>query len=422
LEACVQYLTAAEAARELGIRPATLYAYVSRGLVRSEAVPGSRRARRYHAEDVRRLKERREQRRDPARSAERALHWGDPVLESGMTLIAGGRYYYRGQDALALAGARSAEQVAGLLWTGALAPGALGLFDAAPPDLPSRVRAALPALAGLGPLEAFQALLPLAGAEDLAAYDLRPGAVAAAGARILQFMARVAVPGSASSYSDKGLAATLARAWAPGRKAAARLIDAALVLCADHELNVSAFTARCAASAGASPYAVVSAGLAALSGVKHGGTGARVEALLREAGSPAGARAAVAAWLKRGEPLPGFGHALYPEGDPRGAELLRRTAEALPRSAASALGAAVARQALDLLGERPNLDFGLAVLARALGLPPGGALGLFALGRTIGWIGHAIEQYRLDRLIRPRARYVGPLAEPSAQPERITAG
>ena len=206
-----------------------------------------------------------------------------------------------------------------------------------------------------------------------------------------------------------GIAVTLARAWAPGREPAARLISAALVLCADHELNVSSFTARCAASAGATPYAVVAAGLAALTGVKHGGHGERVEAFLREVGAQrgAGTRAAIAARLKRGESLPGFGHELYPEGDPRCAELLQLAAEALPRSPAVALGRVVAAHAFDLVGERPNLDFGLVIAARALDLPPGGALALFAIGRTIGWIGHAIEQYRLDRLIRPRARYIG---------------
>jgi citrate synthase len=418
------FFTATEAARELGVRPATLYAYVSRGLIRSESLPGSQRARRYRAEDVQRLKDRHDQRRDPAKSAERALSWGDPVLESAITLIADGRLYYRGRDALALAAGHSLEEVAALIWTGDLAPGD-ALFAGPEAPLSRELRAAQAGLAGLAPMPAFQALLPLAGAADLAGYDLRPAAVAATGARILRLLARVAVGGSRSSYSGKaragrrvsrpaeggasesGIAATLARAWVPGDRQARRLVSAALVLCADHELNVSAFTARCAASAGATPYAVVTAGLAALTGAKHGGHGERVEAFLREAGTPGGMRAAIAGRLKRGEPLPGFGHALYPEGDPRCAELLRLAAEAYPKSPAVALARAATRQAFDLVGERPNLDFGLVVLSRALGLPPGGAIALFAIGRTIGWIGHAIEQYALDRLIRPRARYVG---------------
>src|SRR5829696_2582210 len=93
-----RYLSAGRAAEELGISLATLYAYVSRGLVRSESVEGKRRNRRYRAEDVRRLKERKERRRDPDRVVEGALHWGTPVLESGITLIDGDGLYYRGRD------------------------------------------------------------------------------------------------------------------------------------------------------------------------------------------------------------------------------------------------------------------------------------------------------------------------------------
>ncbi|MFN8459786.1 MAG: citrate synthase, partial [Anaerolineae bacterium] len=180
-----------------------------------------------------------------------------------------------------------------------------------------------------------------------------------------------------------------------------------LILCADHELNVSSFTARCVASAGSTPYQVVQAGLAALQGVKHGRMADRVEAFLREAGSPAGVQAAIASYLRRGEAIPGFGHPLYPSGDPRGRMLLAQTATAYPDSAAVALSQAVAGAVFELIGEYPTVDFGLVTLAQALHLPPGGAITLFALGRAIGWIGHAIEQYQLDRIIRPRAQYIG---------------
>jgi citrate synthase len=172
-------------------------------------------------------------------------------------------------------------------------------------------------------------------------------------------------------------------------------------------LNVSSFTARCVASAGATPYAVVVAGLAALGGVKHGGNTERVEAFLAEADTAGDARSAIASRLRRGEVVPGFGHQLYPEGDPRGEALLAAVAAAYPDSAASKLAGETAEAASELMDERPNVDFALAILARALGLPPGGALMLFALGRTVGWVGHAIEQYETDKIIRPRARYVG---------------
>ena len=130
---------------------------------------------------------------------------------------------------------------------------------------------------------------------------------------------------------------------------------------------------------------------------------------MQEIGKPARARAVVAERLRRGEAIPGFGHPLYPDGDPRGRALLQLTAEVFPRSPAVSLAKALAQAAGDLVGEHPTVDFGLATLARALNRPTGGALAIFALGRTVGWIGHAIEQYRLDQMIRPRARYVGPL-------------
>ena len=396
-----RYLSAGRAAEELGVSLATLYAYVSRGMVRSEAVEGKRRNRRYRAEDVRRLKERKERRRDPDGVVEGALHWGTPVLESGITLIDGGGLYYRGRDVVDLAGEKSIEEVAALIWTGdeAMAP---ALF---PPEMsgPSqRIRNVVDSVAGLTPVEVFQVMLPVAAAEDPAAYDLRPGAVARTGARILRLMTGVA----AGKFAP-GVAGTLQRGWSTGDPGAVDLLGSALVFCVDHELPVSTFAARCVASSEATPYAVVLAGLAALGGVKHGGELELVETFLQEVEAAGDARVVISGRLRRGERVPGFGHSLYPEGDPRGAGLLRLTAGAYPEGVAVTLFDTVAGEMLRLMGERPTVDFALATVARALELPPGGAVALFALGRTVGWIGHAIEQYRSGSLIRPRARYVG---------------
>jgi len=204
------------------------------------------------------------------------------------------------------------------------------------------------------------------------------------------------------------LAETLAQSWMPGQAAkVTRLLNAALILLADHEFNVSSFTARCVASARATPYEVVTAGLAALQGAKHGGAVIRVEALLDEIDKPANAGRVLRHRLKRGDDLPGFGHRLYPGGDPRARRLLELMSEANPRSAALSLSRVVIREAKDLIGEEPNVDFALATLTRWLNLPEGYGLGIFALGRTVGWLAHAIEQYQTDHLIRPRARYVG---------------
>ena len=383
------WLDTDEAARFLGVHRATLYAYVSRGRLRSEPVPGSRR-RRYAREDLERLKARAAERRNPEMAAEQALHWGLPILESAITLIADGRIYYRGHDAARLARERSLADVAALLWLGE-ANGAL-LEPPSKVSAPSTSRSAAPFV------PRAQAALALAATQDPGAYDLRARTVAQTGWRILHLLAGVA---GGASRARRTIDAALAHGWkVPAR---ADLLRAALILCADHELNVSAFTARCVASARSSPYGVVIAGLAALEGTKHGGTTARIEALWDSLARARDLEHALAERLRRGEPIDGFGHPLYPAGDPRARLLL----EMLPRSRSAAFVADVAAAGRAVLGEAPTLDFALVALARALGLPSGAALTLFAIGRTIGWIAHAIEQYAQDAIIRPRARYVG---------------
>lgn len=399
-----RYLSAGAAAAELDVTLPTLYAYVSRGLIRSEPGTGKSRARRYHAEDVRRLKERREQRRDPESSARGALHLGAPVLESAITLLADGRFYYRGHDAVHLARTRTLEEVAGLVWTGTMRP-----IPAGEP-VPPREEAFDPA----HPVESFQRVLADAPARDAGAYDLRPDAVVRTGGRVLRTMA-AAVCGGAPA--DVPLAELLRRHWVPGDEDARPLLDAALVLCVDHELNISSFTARCAASAGATPYGAAIAGLSALGGARQsGGEVERVEALFDEA-ARAGAAPVLASRLRRGEAIPGLGHPLYPDGDPRGAALLELARAARPGSPAVAVAVELADAARELLGEHPVVDFGLVTLARALELPRRTGLVLFALGRTVGFVAHALEQYAAGRAVRPRARYVGPMPDQAALDE-----
>ncbi len=178
-----------------------------------------------------------------------------------------------------------------------------------------------------------------------------------------------------------------------------------LVLLADHELNASTFVARCIASTGATPYAVVSGALAALSGRRHGGASARAEALFRELGDDPDPMAAMAARLARGDDLPGLGQPLYPEGDPRALAIVEAIAKARPETGKRVIATAAA--AKQLTGLHPNVDFALGATATALGLPQGAALGLFLVARSVGWLAHAIEQYESGVLIRPRARYTG---------------
>ena len=390
------WIGADEAARVLSVSRTTLYAYVSRGYVRSQATAGPSRERLYSRDDVERLRRRTEARRDPDKEAARSLQWGLPVLESSISFIDGQRLYYRGHDAVELSRSRSIADVASLIWSGQFD----GSFSSALPRITSLSVSPDPAL----PFVArAQAVLASAAARDHTAYDLRASSVPHTGWRILQILTRTA---RLSRTSAPTIDQALAHGW--GVKAhGVDLLRGALILCADHELNVSSFTARCVASAGSQPYAVVIAGLAALEGIRHGGTSARVEAMLdsmRRARSP---RAAVRERLRRGESIDGFGHPLYRGGDPRAIALFDLLRDAYAKSRELAFVLEVADAAASLTRERPNLDFALAAVARVLRLPAGSPLTIFAIGRTIGWIGHAIEQYATAQLIRPRAKYVG---------------
>jgi citrate synthase len=196
----------------------------------------------------------------------------------------------------------------------------------------------------------------------------------------------------------------LAAAWRLDA-AGADVVRRCLVLLADHELNASTFVARCIASTAATPYAVVSGALAALSGRRHGGASAQVEALFRELGEAPDPMPAMAARLARGEALPGLGQPLYPQGDPRAPAIIAALIRARPREGARVAAASAA--AMRLTGTAPNVDFALGAASVALGLPRGAALGLFLVARAVGWIAHAREQYQTGVLIRPRARYSG---------------
>src|SRR3954468_4655562 len=389
------WLSAAEASRRLGVKRETLYAYVSRGLVRSTPRGGRTRARLYAREDIERARRRAEDRRDPAAIATHALSHGSPVLESGITLIEGGRLYHRGHDVVELSRTRSVTEVASLLWR--------GTFDAFPSTRTGR-RASVTVARTLPFVARPQALLPAAAARDPLAFDLRAETVVGAGARILDLMVDAA---DGARATDAPVEERLASGWKVPRRAAG-VLRAGIILSADHELNVSAFTARCVASAGGGPYGAGIAGLAALEGIRHGGTTARVESMLGAMRRERSGQEALAARLREGASLDGFGHPLYPEGDPRAAELLARLADRYPRSAELRFARDVAAAAWSALEQRPTIDFALATLTRVAGLPPRSGLALFAIGRTIGWIGHAIEQYMSGTLIRPRAKYVGP--------------
>jgi citrate synthase len=397
------YMTARQAAGALGVSVATLYSYVSRGMLRSDPVPGKPRVRSYLKEDVAGLIERKDLRKNPAKAAARGLHWGAPVLESALTLIDGRRLFYRGIDAIELAQHSTFEEVAALLWIGDSGHGS-NLFAKKSAELPPKIVALLKRAHRLGPVERCQLVLPIAAAADPSGYDIRLAGVARTGAHILRLLLSAVCGGLVSGPSE----AALIQTWLPTRRSAAPALRAALILCADHELNVSAFTARCIASTRATPYEVVIGALAALRGPRHGGASEEVEALFQEAQQTHQPCDVLAKRLRLSGGMPGFGHRLYPGGDPR-ARLLISLAKTYGSGSALGVANGLIRAAQELTGECPNLDFGLVMLAHSIDLPSEAPIALFALGRTVGWIAHAIEQYADNQLIRPRARYVGPV-------------
>ncbi|AYQ40925.1 excisionase [Burkholderia aenigmatica] len=386
------YLNSTEAAARLGVSRQTLYAYVSRGLLRAEP-GGSHRESRYLAADVDRLADQRARGRKPKEVAKAALNWGSPVLESSITLIDGGRLFYRGVDALDLAARASLEEVAALLWR----CDEEAAFGRHVPPTPAVLRTLFRHYADQ---RAEQALLPLftVASEDAptAIWQQSTDRHAQGCGDLVRILAACLLR---TRIDTAPIHVQCARAWGVG-PAGAELIRMALVLCADHELNASSFTGRCIASTNASLRAVVVGGLAGLSGERHGATTARGEALWDELGNK-DIEQKMGARLARGDGLPGFGHALYPDGDVRATYLLSRILPRHPQwkrmiDAGSAL-----------VGQKPSLDLALVALRRHLRLPVGAAFGLFALGRSIGWIAHGLEQREQSDLIRPRAVYTG---------------
>lgn len=400
------WLPAEAASALLGVKRTTLYAYASRGLVRTRPVSGSR-ERRYAREDLARLAQKSAARAGHAAVAAGALSWGEPVLDTAVSAIDPERGpRYRGALAVELA-ARDVpfEAVAARLWGSAVAD-----FDAGGPGLDLvRFRRALPR--GVRPIARLALAVPMLALADPTRFvTTEPVELARARRLVAWLIAALADRDADARGALSAGSAARALALALGARASersVRAIDRALVVCADHELNVSTFAARVVASSGADLYACTSAALAALSGPAHGGVCDRIEVGLAELARPEDAARVVHERLARGDPLVGFGHPLYPSGDPRGAFLLAYAARMAPRSLTVRRALAM-RDAVRLAGAgEPTLDSGLVAIAAAAGLPPFSAGALFAIGRTAGWVAHVREQRASGQLLRPRARYVG---------------
>ncbi|HEY8455035.1 MAG TPA: citrate synthase [Actinopolymorphaceae bacterium] len=398
-----RWLTTQQAADLLGVKPETIYAYVSRGMLTRH--PGAdRRSSRFDRTEVERLAAR-------ARRGGRAGAL-EVIIDTEITLLdPEGALYYRGHDATILARTRRFEDVAELLWGGqGRSSRSSGRSWVPPPhavELARRAQDVLPDEAG--PVQRMRVAVAALATADPLRHDRRPESVTAT--------ARALIAGVVESLPERTppQGETIAhRLWArladrPPRRGELRALDAALILLADHELAASTFAARIAASVWADPYLVALTGLAAGGGVLHAGSAAAVESLLREATErgPAAIPQLVDERLRLGDRLPGFGHAIYTGRDPRADTLLDLVRRAGRRSAVDAcvteLVSTIGRHG----GPAPNVDLALGALAVKAGLLPGSAEAIFLLARMAGVVAHALEEYPHPLRFRSRALYTG---------------
>jgi citrate synthase len=394
-----KFLETAEAAQRLGVKPATLYAYVSRGLLSRHRDPSSRRSL-FRPDEIDAL---RRQSHPPRPS-------GDEVtFESAITILGADRPYYRGVDALALAGTARYEDVAEWLWSGTRTTeaGWRSLHQAV--RTAARAAATLPSTAL--PLDRLQLIVPALAATDPLRFTVEPTAVMATARTLIAGM--VDALGStrrSAAAADEPIALRLWRGLTASEPVPSLLtaLEAALILLADHELAASTVAARVAASVRADPYAVVSAALGVLSGPMHGGASLGAERMLAEMTDPAKATQVIGERLRRGERIPGAGHPVYLQGDGRATalfDLLHQADRKHPKFLAShAIIAELRQRGLP----EPNIDMAVATLTSMAGMSAGSGEAIFAVARTAGWLAHALEEYQRRSPLRPRAVYVGP--------------
>lgn len=407
------FVSAAQAAKMLRVKPQTLYTYVSRGLIRSVA-QRDKKNRLYHREDLEKLRARSNARTGAAPAAESAIRWGQPVINTSITEITPEGPRYRGRLALALAReGRSFESVAELLWTGIQHhEPLLWEHERVPRDFKAQLdrvvlQRELPPL-----LRILATATAMLGVAEPSHNEIRRGTTIPAARQLiltltgcLGYLAEnpaFRVPDPRLSVAQNA-AQTLIEKTSPEMVGA---INAALVLCADHELSSSTFAARVAASTGAELRACVLAAIGAHSGALLGGGCDRAEDLLQGARSKEDVHRSLTELEQAETRVPGFNLLLYPQDDPRARYLLHRAHAFSPRSARAQLIGEFIEEAEHRLHLWPSIEVGLVALAATLGLPQRSASALWALGRTAGWIAHVMEQRLAGFVLRPRARYV----------------
>ena len=374
-----------EAKAFLGVRSQTIYAYVSRGLIEAHPDPEDIRRSLYSAENVQNLSQKKQQGRKRETLAANTLFGAEPSIPTSISTFARGRLYYRGKDAIALSENATLEDTARLLWDAEIGSGFPPANKGPRPSPPERTHA-------------FVAL---------ATATASGHSTHARIAKVLHDEAATLVGLLASTFGaenqpDMLIHQRLALGWGK-KKDIADILRRAMVLLADHELTSSSFAARIAASTGASLPACLLTGLATFTGPLHGDASSRVRALLDEV-ERSNAEQVVNRYLSSAIPIPGFGHHLYPDGDPRAVALM--AAFNPPDEIAKFIEKVIA-----LTGLHPNIDAVLAALVTRYRLPGDAAFALFAIARSVGLLAHSMEQINVGKVIRPRGRYEGRVLE-----------
>ena len=399
----------------LGVKPQTLYAYVSRGLIRV-APSSAAGARMYFRRDVEAVTAKGRSTRAATSAAERSLRWGGAaVMHTAVTFIGPGGPVYRGQSALDLARAgRTFEECAELLWNGAL-PKEVPVWSA--PTVPEAFSSYARVICAAAPNNTSRHLLALVANAYIATVERsgpgEPGRHERDARQLIQVLASAfgllrSKPRLVPPIAPDSVATLVAKSSAiTASRPAIAALNACLVITADHELTPSTFVARIAASAGADAMSCITSALASFEGQQNGLGCDECEQALLTAGSRKAYLAAIARSLAEHRPVAGYNHFIYPDGDPRGDYLLGIATQLTGKRADNATMVASIGAAREQLGVRPSVVAGLVAVCAALGMPRRSAGALMALSRTAGWLAHSAEQRLSGVAVRPRARYIG---------------
>jgi citrate synthase len=389
-----EYMSAREAAQKLGIRPASLYAYVSRGHLSREVGPDRRSL--FLRTEVERMAERGRPRTRP--------EVADVPVHSDLTAVSDGTCFLRGRNLLEVASELQFEAASEWFWTGApVASASSGGWPANPAaenvaGLIDRVKDALP-------LDQLRVAVAALAPADPVRYDLAPETVIETARRMISGLVDSLARGSSTGTIADRLWVRLGGSDAIA--VGSDLLNQALVLLLDHDLSLSTLAARVAASLNADPYAVVAVGLNALGAPLHSVAALAAEDLLSEVDSTASPRRVLSTRLRDGGRLPGFGHRLYPQGDPRARGLFQTLGKSKPPRRRMETVEGVIELARSHRLPPPNIDFALAAIAHVYGLTRGASEAIFAIARSSGWIAHALEQYERGVRLQPRLVYLG---------------